>query len=60
MLDAGLNPKKRDGESYPLLDGWEGNIDLILLSHAHIDHSGGIPKAHAMWSNARILMTKPT
>lgn len=60
MIDAGLNPKKRDSESYPLLDAWDGNIDLILLSHAHIDHSGGIPKAHAMWNNARILMTKPT
>ena len=60
MIDVGLNPKKRDSESYPLLDTWDGNIDLILLSHAHIDHSGGIPKAHAMWNNARILMTKPT
>ena len=60
MMDVGINPQKRDGEPYPLLDEWKGNIDLIVLSHAHIDHSGGIPKAHAMWSNARILMTKPT
>lgn len=60
MIDVGLNPKKRDDASYPLLDMWDGRVDLILLSHAHIDHSGGIPKAHAMWEDARILMTKPT
>lgn len=60
MIDAGINPKKRDDDSYPLLDMWDGRIDLILLSHAHIDHSGGIPKVHAMWEDARILMTKPT
>lgn len=60
MIDAGLNPKKRDDEAYPKLDEWDGRIDLILLSHAHIDHSGGIPKAHAMWQDARIFMTKPS
>ena len=60
MIDAGLNPQKKDDEAYPKLDSWAGNIDLIVLSHAHIDHSGAIPKAHAMWNNARILMTKPT
>ena len=60
MIDAGINPKQSGDESYPMLDVWKGRIDLILLSHAHIDHSGGIPKVHAMWENARILMTKPT
>lgn len=60
MLDCGIDVKKYGDEAYPLLDSWNKGIDIIVISHAHIDHSGGVPKAHAMWPDADIITTSPT
>ncbi len=60
MLDCGINPYTKGEEAYPALDDFTKQIDYILLSHAHIDHSGALVKAHAMWPNAKIYMTAPT
>ena len=60
MLDCGINPEKKDDDAYPLLDNWDKDIDCIVITHAHIDHSGGVAKAHAMWPNATIYSTAPT
>lgn len=60
MLDCGINVRCLGDEAYPLLDKWENDIDIIIITHAHIDHSGGVPKAHAMWPDAKIISTAPT
>lgn len=36
------------------------SIDLVLLTHAHIDHSGIIPRYFKLGLNCPILATKPT
>ena len=60
MLDCGINPYARGEKVYPALDEFTKQIDYIFISHAHIDHSGALTKAHAMWPNAKIYMTSPT
>lgn len=57
MLDCGIDANKKADDAYPNLDKWNDGIDLIIISHAHIDHSGGVPKAHAMWPDAEIITT---
>lgn len=37
-----------------------GNLDFMLLSHAHIDHSGRIPKLYMEGFNGTIYTTKAT
>jgi len=36
------------------------NIDTVLLSHAHIDHSGGLPLLFKKGARAPVLCTGPT
>lgn len=60
LLDVGLDPRMPEQSAYPFIDGVEKNIDFIVITHAHIDHCGGLPKAHAMWQNAKIIATPPT
>jgi len=60
MLDCGICTQRHEDSAYPLLDQWKKEIDAIIISHAHIDHSGGVPKAHAMWPDANIIATAPT
>lgn len=60
MLDCGINPRKNDDEAYPMIDYWDRDLDSIIVTHAHIDHCGGVPKAHAMWPETKIITTAPT
>mgnify|MGYP001482884185 CR=1 FL=1 len=60
MLDTGINPNQKGDNTYPALDLWKYDIDIIVISHAHLDHCGAIAKAHAMWPSAPIVMTEPT
>lgn len=59
MLDCGISPGKRDAAAYPELDkAFEVlnlKIDYIILSHAHADHIGGLPKAVSTWDNAEVF-----
>src|SRR3989344_3328840 len=46
LLDCGVNLGMSDQEAYPILDCPEfkiEEIDAIILTHAHLDHSGMIP-----------------
>jgi hypothetical protein len=63
LLDCGINVAGEGTEAYPILDAPEFNIqqlDAIILSHAHIDHSGFIPYLYKMGYRGPVYCTEPT
>jgi metallo-beta-lactamase family protein len=62
LLDCGLSQGKRE-ESFRLnreLPFDAGKIDLVVLSHAHIDHSGNLPRLVKSGFQGDIICTGPT
>ncbi|NQZ57250.1 MAG: MBL fold metallo-hydrolase, partial [Lentisphaeraceae bacterium] len=59
LLDCGMRMK---GDALPdLLTVQEnGGVDAIVLSHAHMDHSGNLPLISREYPQAKIYMTPPT
>jgi len=65
LLDCGINPAFSEGqERFPYLDVCEigdiNSIDAIILSHAHLDHSGLVPYLYKMGYKGPIYLTAPT
>ena len=65
LLDCGINPGIAEGqERFPYLNVAEvgdlNSIDAIILSHAHIDHSGLIPYLYKMGYKGPVYMNQPT
>ena len=62
-MDCGINVAGEVTEAYPILDAPEFNIqqlDAIILSHAHLDHSGFIPYLYKMGFRGPTYCTEPT
>ncbi|MGC8977491.1 MAG: MBL fold metallo-hydrolase RNA specificity domain-containing protein [Candidatus Ratteibacteria bacterium] len=61
LIDCGLfqerELKNRNWEKFPILPE---EIDYILLTHAHLDHSGYLPKIVKDGFSGKILCTPPT
>src|ERR1700744_1127873 len=61
LVDCGLDYEKdrsiQSNENFPF-DPTE--IDVVVLTHAHIDHSGNLPTLVRMGFNGQILCTPPT
>ncbi len=55
MLDYGI--KVQSDSKYPM--PFQGSIDIMAISHAHLDHSGYVPEAYTKCI-PRTLMTEPT
>ncbi len=63
LLDCGVDIASKGKERFPYLDVQEfdiNSIDAIVLSHAHLDHSGLIPYLYSMGYKGPCYMTKPT
>lgn len=63
LLDCGIDPSQEGPESYPFLDAPEFNIseiDAVIVSHAHLDHSGLIPYLFKYGYQGPIYCTEPT
>ncbi|MEK6859818.1 MAG: beta-CASP ribonuclease aCPSF1 [Nanoarchaeota archaeon] len=63
LLDCGINVAGKGKEKFPYLDVSEfkiNELDAIILSHAHLDHSGLIPYLVKMGYAGPIYMTSPT
>ncbi|MFO1526106.1 MAG: MBL fold metallo-hydrolase [Turneriella sp.] len=61
-IDCGLyqGPKYVEQRNYLPLESEPGTIDAIVLTHAHIDHSGLIPRLVREGFKGKIFCTKPT
>jgi len=63
LIDCGINVAGKGKEKFPYLDVSEfkiNELDAIILSHAHIDHSGLIPYLFKMGYQGPVYMTAPT
>jgi len=61
LIDCGLDYEKdrniQLNEDFPFNPG---DIDVVILTHAHIDHSGNLPTLVRLGFNGQILCTPPT
>ncbi|PIZ51339.1 beta-CASP ribonuclease aCPSF1 [Candidatus Woesearchaeota archaeon CG_4_10_14_0_2_um_filter_33_13] len=63
IMDCGIDPSQDGPESYPYLDAPEFNIsevDAVIVSHSHLDHSGLIPYLFKYGYKGPIYCTLPT
>jgi len=63
LLDCGINVAAYNSEKFPYFDIPEFNIehiDAVILSHAHLDHSGLVPYLYKMGYKGPVYMTQPT
>ncbi len=63
LLDCGINVAGKGKDKFPYLDVAEfkiNELDAIILSHAHLDHSGLCPYLYKMGFKGPIYMTPPT
>src|SRR5882672_6545450 len=58
LIDCGLNPKKTGRAAIPDLSQLRGKaLDLIIITHCHLDHIGGLPVAMREHPNTPVIMT---
>src|ERR1700712_4537657 len=61
LIDCGLDYEKerslQSNEDFPFEPA---DIDVVILTHAHIDHSGNLPTLVRLGFNGQILCTAPT
>ncbi|MGM5480437.1 MAG: beta-CASP ribonuclease aCPSF1 [Nanobdellota archaeon] len=62
LLDCGIDPASFD-EAYPFLEAPEFRIeelDAIIVTHAHLDHSGFVPYLYKFGYRGPVYCTAPT
>ena len=61
LIDCGLDYERdtylEENEQFPFNPS---GIDVVILTHAHIDHSGNLPTLIRMGFEGQILCTPPT
>src|SRR3989338_1674660 len=63
LIDCGVDVSAQGDERFPYFNVPEfdiNSIDAIILSHAHLDHSGLVPYLYKMGYKGPIYMTPPT
>ena len=63
LMDCGIDPSTDGPEAYPFLDAPEfdiSEIDAVILSHSHLDHSGLIPYIFKYGYKGPVYCTAPT
>ena len=61
VLDCGMHPTREGEDALPDLRLVpDGEVDAILVSHAHLDHFGSLPVLMRRQPQSRVFMTAPT
>jgi len=63
LLDCGIDVSAQGEEKFPYFNIPEfdlNQLDAVVLSHAHIDHSGFLPYLYKMGYKGPVYMTPPT
>jgi len=63
LLDCGVSVGGSNGNQYPILQAKEfdyNELDAIIVSHCHLDHSGFIPALYEYGYSGPLYMTTPT
>ena len=63
LLDCGIDPTSFGPNAYPILEAPEFNIqdlDAVIVSHAHLDHSGSLPLLFKYGYTGPVYCTEPT
>lgn len=63
LIDCGIDVSSQGKDKYPYLEAPEldlTTLDAVILSHAHLDHSGLIPYLYKMGYKGPVYMTAPT
>lgn len=63
LIDCGIDVSSQGKDKYPYLEAPEldiSTLDAVILSHAHLDHSGLIPYLYKMGYKGPVYMTAPT
>jgi KH/beta-lactamase-domain protein len=64
MLDCGINPAEPEPlNAFPRLDWFNfnfGELDAVVISHAHIDHQGFLPTLFKYGYRGPVYCTEPT
>ncbi|HEY9249643.1 MAG TPA: MBL fold metallo-hydrolase [Rariglobus sp.] len=59
LIDCGLNPKLAGRAATPKLDLLRGvELDLIIITHCHLDHIGSLPVVMMQHPDTPVLMTQ--
>ena len=60
-IDAGLSPKEAGNRALPALDlAHDLPVDLILLTHCHLDHLGAMPVLMRHHPESTLVMSAPS
>jgi len=63
LIDCGVSVSDSGSDRFPYFDVPEFNInslDAVIISHAHLDHSGLVPYLYKMGYRGPVYMTAPT
>lgn len=61
VIDSGLNPKSAGKLAAPDLSPLQGvELDLIIITHCHLDHIGSLPLLMRAHPNTPVVLTAPS